>query len=55
MNNQLLYANRVADHTIFVSNWLKKILVDYGFEKEKNSIILNGADKNIFKYNPDIG
>jgi len=53
VNRQLLYANRVADHTIFVSNWLKKILVDFGFKKEKNSIILNGADKNIFKYNPD--
>ena len=53
VNNQLLYSNRVADHTIFVSEWLKNILVNFGFKKEKSSIILNGADKNIFKFNSD--
>ena len=50
VNKQLLYANRVSDHTVFISSWLKRLLVNFGFDESKSSVILNGADKTIFSY-----
>lgn len=50
VNKELLNANRVADHTVFISNWLKKTLINFGFKNKNNSTILNGADRGLFKY-----
>jgi hypothetical protein len=50
VNGQLLKANRVADHTVFISTWLKKLLINFGFNSSNSSVILNGADKNIFSF-----
>jgi len=49
MNKNLIKANRVADYTVYISEWLKSL-----FEKEKpdknnsSEIIRNGADTTIF-------
>ena len=50
INEQLLRANKVSDYTVFVSSWLKKLLVNYGFDVPNSSVILNGADNKIFNY-----
>ena len=48
INKLLKKGNRLADHTIFVSNWLKNIHLPKGIGKNKSSVILSGANKNIF-------
>jgi len=48
INSYLLYANRVSDHTIFVSEWLKNLFINLGINKEKSSVILAGANNEIF-------
>ena len=46
MNKLLRWSNYCADHTIFISNWLRSLNLS---EKNKPySIILNGADNKIF-------
>ena len=50
VNKQLLSANKVSDHTVFISSWLKKLLTSYGFDGSTSSVILNGADNKIFSY-----
>lgn len=46
MNRLLRWANYLADHTVLISNWLKELNI---YERNKpSSVILNGADKNIF-------
>ena len=46
MNKFLRWSNYCADHTVFISNWLKSLNLS---EKNKPfSVILNGADKKIF-------
>lgn len=46
MNYRLRAANYCADHTIFVGTWLKELNV--WLKDKPSSVILNGADKNIF-------
>ncbi len=41
-------ASEVADHIVFVSNWLMEIYLSLGLPKYKCSVILAGANKNIF-------
>tara|TARA_B100001996_G_C18670395_1_gene596527 strand:+ start:3275 stop:4318 length:1044 start_codon:yes stop_codon:yes gene_type:complete len=48
LNAYLLYANKIADHTIFVSKWLRSLFINLGMSKEKSSVILAGANKEIF-------
>jgi len=48
LNSYLLYANMAADHTIFVSSWLKNLFINLGINKEKSSVILAGANNEIF-------
>lgn len=43
----ILTANKVADHTVFVSSWLKNLYTQLGFQQE-SSVILNGANTEIF-------
>lgn len=45
-------ANRVADHTVFISAWLRDYHAERWFDPERpHSVILNGADPRVF--NPD--
>ena len=48
VNRQLLAANRCADHTVFVSSWLKHHFVRLGLPCTSRSVILNGAARSIF-------
>ena len=42
-------ANRAADHTVFVSEWLRDYHASRWFDSAKtHSVILNGADPSIF-------
>ena len=43
----LLYANQVADHTIFISRWIRDYYIDKGFDTSKNhTVIVNGCNKS---------
>ena len=48
VNKALIKANRVADHTVFVSSWLKKLFIDQGLKNSNLNVILGGADDEIF-------
>jgi hypothetical protein len=49
VNKYLTRANRVADYTIFISNFLKDLYVKKGLFKSKDSsAVRNGADAEIF-------
>lgn len=49
VNKYLMRANKVADYTIFISNFLRNLFIKKGFFKNKNSTaVKNGADKEIF-------
>ncbi len=51
VNSLLVSANGCADHTVFISTWLKDLFTRQGIPAERSSVILNGADGRIF--NPD--
>ena len=43
----LLYANQIADHTVFISNWVKDHYVEKGFQTTKpHSVIVNGCSSD---------
>ena len=46
MNKFLKWSNYCADHTVFISSWLKNL--DIYQRETSNSIILNGADQKCF-------
>ncbi len=49
INRLLRSSNYLADYTIFIASWLKKLNI---YNKTKpNSVILNGADQKIFNAN----
>ena len=49
LNSQLKRANYVADHTVFVAEWLRRDLPVWKDKLDYNSsVILNGADTKIF-------
>jgi hypothetical protein len=48
MNTRLKLANSVADHTVFVGSWLKKIAIWKNKSEQNSTVILNGADRTIF-------
>lgn len=49
VNQRILWANKQADHTIFVSAWLQSLYEKQGWDPSKGgSVILNGANKDIF-------
>ena len=48
VNKYLLNANKTADATIYVSNWIKEIFQNLGINKNNNYVVLAGADKQIF-------
>ncbi len=47
-NRLMIRASTIADHTAFISRWLRDTYVASGFRKAEHSIILNGADPAIF-------
>jgi len=50
--NQMLHkANLCADHTIFVSSWLRDLHLKHGIKSKSYSVLLAGSDQSIF--NPD--
>ena len=48
VNKYLIYANKIADETIFVSKWLKDLYLNQGLESSTNHVVYAGADKDIF-------
>ena len=48
VNDRLIQANDCADHTVFISSWLRQLFNTHGLQKPEQSVILNGADPAIF-------
>ena len=48
VNKYLIEANKIADYTVFVSEWLKNLYEEQGINKKNNRVILAGANKNVF-------
>tara|TARA_B100001173_G_C16030541_1_gene566544 strand:- start:3309 stop:4352 length:1044 start_codon:yes stop_codon:yes gene_type:complete len=48
VNQYLINANKVADHTVFVSTWIKNLYLDQGISEKEMTVILAGADRSIF-------
>jgi hypothetical protein len=48
MNLRLRIANYCADHTVYVGTWLQKLDLTFKYPGKSSSVILNGADSNIF-------
>jgi glycosyltransferase involved in cell wall biosynthesis len=55
-NRTMIRASAIADHTVFVSHWLRERYVASGFRKAEHSVVLNGANPAIFfpKQNPSL-
>ena len=51
INQFYLNASNCADHVVFVSSWLKDIYLKLGMPKDKTSVILAGANSEIFNSN----
>jgi len=47
-NRRLALANRCADHTVFISSWLRDLFQSSGYRMAESSVILNGADEQVF-------
>ena len=48
INETYLNASSIADHVVFVSDWLRKIYLKLGLATSKTSVIMSGSDKDIF-------
>lgn len=48
VNLYYIEANKVADHTVFVSNWLREIYQNDGYKSSSFSVIMSGSDELIF-------
>ena len=48
VNKYLIYANKIADETIFVSKWLKNLYLNQGLKSRKNHVVYGGANSEIF-------
>ena len=47
--NKFIYnANKCADATVFVSNWIKNLYFNQGYETNNSSVILSGSNPEIF-------
>ena len=51
VNKYLLNANKVSDHTVFVSEWLQNLYIEQGFNRKNSDVIYAGADKEVFNIN----
>jgi len=51
VNRQLALANSIMDHTVYIGTWMVDLFKNRGFKfTDRHSVILNGADQNIFRY-----
>ena len=48
INEFYLNASNVANHVVFVSTWLRDVYLNIGMDENKTSVILAGANKEIF-------
>ncbi|MBF0339904.1 MAG: glycosyltransferase family 4 protein [Magnetococcales bacterium] len=48
-NRFRIHANRIADHTVFVSGWAQECYRASGFGERPRSVILNGADGRLWR------
>jgi len=48
VNNQLINANKVANHTVYVSNWIRELFINLGLSDKKSSVIMSGSNELIF-------
>jgi hypothetical protein len=48
VNPILIWANRFADHTVFISAWLRDLFLGQGMKPRAHTVIQNGADATIF-------
>jgi len=51
-NRFRINANLVADHTIFISQWLWQTYRRWGYDRAETSVILNGGDASLWKPAP---
>lgn len=51
INPNLRQATQVADHTVFVSSWLRDLQLSQGMQPQNHSVILNGSDTTTFHPN----
>tara|TARA_B110000008_G_scaffold241013_1_gene248652 strand:- start:46 stop:1119 length:1074 start_codon:yes stop_codon:yes gene_type:complete len=48
VNKYLLNANKISDHTVFVSKWLQKLYIEQGFDRINSDVIYAGANSAVF-------
>jgi len=48
VNQRLIKANTCADHTVFISSWLRDLFSQHGLHTPSPNVILNGANELIF-------
>jgi len=48
INSFYMNASNVADHVVFVSTWLRNIYLQLGMSPKKSSVILAGANSEVF-------
>jgi glycosyltransferase involved in cell wall biosynthesis len=48
VNKYLIYSNKFADYTIFVSTWIKELYQSQGLDVKNSSVVMAGADESIF-------
>lgn len=48
VNQRLMRANFCADHTVFISTWLRNLFLGHGLVAPEYSVVLNGANRDIF-------
>lgn len=51
VNQRLITANQCADHTVFISSWLRDLFAQHGLITPKPNVILNGANDEVFHSN----
>lgn len=54
VDKMLLKAASYMDATVFVSEWLQDYFVKQGWPTKKNTVIINGVDREIFKPQPKL-
>lgn len=48
VNKYFINANKVADKTIFVSEWLQNLYLQQGFQSDDYEVILSGSNREVF-------
>lgn len=51
VNDYLIEANKIADQSVYVSNWLKDLFINQGITSKRNNVIYGGANSKIFNSN----